>query len=188
LNKHITILFILFFSSFTSVNSAFSQSSDSTTNVEVDTSHTARKATILSAVIPGAGQIYNNLHRPITQKNRLWWKLPIIYGGLGASTYMYFENQKTFKEYRNLRLELLEGNTTIPYSDQQLSSIEEQYRKWRDLSIISGLAVYLLNVIDANVEGTLLHFDNSDDLSLNISPYFPVAQQTYAGVKLSINF
>lgn len=188
MNKLFTIVFILIFSSVTSVNFAYSQSSDTITSTEIDTSHTARKATILSAIIPGAGQIYNNFHRPQTQKNRLWWKLPIIYGGLGASTFMFFENQKTFTEYRNMRIELLEGNTTIPYSDQQLSSIEEQYRKWRDLSIISGLAVYLLNVIDANVEGTLLHFDNSDDLSLNISPYFPVKQQTYAGVKLSINF
>ncbi|MFC7668033.1 DUF5683 domain-containing protein [Hymenobacter humi] len=32
------------------------------------------KAALLSALMPGAGQIYN----------RRWWKLPLVYGGLGG--------------------------------------------------------------------------------------------------------
>lgn len=56
------------------------------------------------------------------------------------------------------------------------------------MSVIAALAVYVLNIIDANVEGTLLHFDDSDNLSINISPYFQPQLKTFAGAKLSINF
>ncbi|MGI9159904.1 MAG: DUF5683 domain-containing protein, partial [Saprospiraceae bacterium] len=35
-----------------------------------------RKAILLSFVLPGAGQAYN----------KKWWKIPIVYGALGALT------------------------------------------------------------------------------------------------------
>lgn len=166
----------------------YSQRDTTEANQEPDTVHTAKKATLFSAVLPGSGQIYNNFHRPETQKNRLWWKLPIIYGGLGTSAYFIINNQKSFNHFRDQRLALLKGDNTILYTDQQLASIEDQYRKWRDMSVIAALAVYVLNIIDANVEGTLLHFDDSDNLSINISPCFQLQQRTFAGVKFSINF
>lgn len=166
----------------------YSQSDTTETHLEPDTIHTAKKATLFSIILPGSGQIYNNFHRPETQKNRLWWKLPIIYGGLGTSAYFIINNQKSFHHFRDQRLALLNGDNTILYSDQQLASIEDQYRKWRDMSVIAALAVYVLNIIDANVEGTLLHFDDSDNLSINISPYFQPQLKTFAGAKLSINF
>ena len=44
-----------------------------------------KKSTILSTLIPGAGQVHNNSIRPLEIRNKLWWKLPIIYGGIVAT-------------------------------------------------------------------------------------------------------
>ena len=41
---------------------------------------TPSKAAFYSAIVPGLGQIYTGKY----------WKLPFIYGGLGASGYFYF--------------------------------------------------------------------------------------------------
>ena len=42
------------------------------------------KAAFYSAVLPGLGQVYN----------KRYWKLPLIYGGIGASIYYYDLNTK----------------------------------------------------------------------------------------------
>ena len=47
---------------------------------------------------------------------------------------------------------------------------KDKYRKWRDMSIFSLVAVYALSVIDAYVDASLSEFDISKDLSLKVSP------------------
>src|SRR6185503_9263541 len=43
-----------------------------------------------SAIIPGWGQIYN----------KKYWKLPIVYGALGVTGYIFVNNIKIYKEYK----------------------------------------------------------------------------------------
>ena len=52
--------------------------------------HSPRKAAIRSAILPGWGQIYN----------RKYWKLPIVYGALGVSGYVFFSNIQTYRDFR----------------------------------------------------------------------------------------
>src|SRR5437588_10353977 len=52
-----------------------------------DTLHNPHKAVMRSLMIPGWGQIYN----------RRWWKLPIVYGGLGLLGDVVVFNQKYYK-------------------------------------------------------------------------------------------
>lgn len=125
----------------------------------------ARKATIMSAALPGLGQIYN-------QK---YWKAPVIYLALGGIAYWGITNHNEYKYYsNNLRAENDDDPNTLNqtrYSSDQLISQKNYYKKFRDMSIIFGSLVYALNIIDANVDAHLKTFDVSDDLSLQIKPY-----------------
>jgi len=51
-----------------------------------------------------------------------------------------------------------------------LKILQSQYQRWRDLSVISFLGIYILQIIDANVEAHLFLFDSSDKLSFHLSP------------------
>lgn len=125
----------------------------------------ARKATIMSAIIPGAGQVYN----------RKYWKVPMIYAGLGGLGYLFVVNQQKFSYYsKNLKAEYDNDANTINetgYDGNQLQVLKSDYRKTRDLGIIGCAIIYAINILDANVDAHLKTFDVSDDLSLQIKPY-----------------
>lgn len=125
----------------------------------------SRKATILSAILPGAGQVYN----------KKYWKLPIIYAGLGGFGYMFaFYNGQYNVARKYLKAEYDGDSTTVNntgLSGDQLLVYKTKYRKFRDISVIGLAAVYVLNIIDANVDAHLKTFDVSDDLSLQIKPW-----------------
>jgi TM2 domain-containing membrane protein YozV len=123
----------------------------------------ARKATIMSACFPGLGQIYN----------RKYWKAPVIYVALGGIGYWGITNQDKYKYYsNNLRAANDDDVNTINetlYSSDQLITQKKYYQKYRDISIMLGALVYLVNIIDANVDAHLRTFDVSDDLSLQLN-------------------
>lgn len=159
--KWLTILSVFIFSS------SFSQEKDTSFN-----SRFVHRSTILSTIIPAAGQIHNNKIRPIDNRNRLWWKVPIIYGGLSFSGSLIIFNQSQFSSIRKERLNRLNGaaiNLYPEFQEGQLKTIQDQYRRQRDLSIIAFLGVYALQIIDANVEANLFLFDSSDKLSFNLN-------------------
>tara|TARA_B100000780_G_C21054021_1_gene423362 strand:+ start:167 stop:718 length:552 start_codon:yes stop_codon:yes gene_type:complete len=131
------------------------------------------RSTILSSVLPGSGQIHNNKIKPINLHNRLWWKLPMIYGGLGTATYLINYNHQEFRRIKDERLIRQSNNSPknyINYNSSQLKLLQNDFRRSRDFSIISFLGVYLLQIIDANVEAHLFLFDISDNLSFNFKP------------------
>ena len=55
---------------------------------ETKSPHTA---SILSAVLPGAGQFYNEKY----------WKIPIVYGAMGAALYFANDNNKNYINYKS---------------------------------------------------------------------------------------
>lgn len=128
--------------------------------------HSPKKASVLSAVLPGAGQIYN----------KKYWKVPVIYAGFAGLAYSFQFNQSRYVKYRNaLKYRLDEDASTTDnyigiYSDEQLSTLYQYYHRYRDLTVIGGAALYLLNIVDAAVDAHLFTFNVSDDLSMNIHP------------------
>jgi hypothetical protein len=125
----------------------------------------ARKATVMSAILPGLGQVYN----------RKWWKVPIIYAGLGGFGYLLTTNQAKYNYYgKNLKYENDGDPNTInetKYNSDQLLTLKNDYRKYRDLGLIGCAIIYALNIVDANVDAHLKTFDVSDNLGLEIKPY-----------------
>ena len=136
---------------------------------------------MLSAVFPGLGQIYN----------RKYWKLPIIYGGIGAMVYGLTWNHTTYIEYRNAYVDWsyrLDGipenqryNKVVPVGynfdevDEewfllQLENKKNSFRRDRDLLILGMLAAYIVNILDASVDAHLSDFDIGEDLSMKVSP------------------
>ncbi|MEO6303898.1 MAG: DUF5683 domain-containing protein [Bacteroidia bacterium] len=181
--RNLIILIFLFFAfNVSSQIDTIALGKDTTTQTKSQKKATysvARRASILSAIVPGLGQAYN----------KKYWKIPIIYAGIGGFGYMFLSNNKQYNLYRtNVRAYYDEDSTTMPaltqYSGDQLQTLKLQYRKYRDFAIIGFSIIYLINIVDANVDAHLRTFDVSDDLSIHIDPW----QSTYrtaAGYKMA---
>lgn len=149
--------------------------------------HSPKKAMLLSTVLPGAGQVYN----------KKWWKVPIIYAGIGISVYAAMWNKDQFDTYRNAWNIRNDGNEDTKdaydgiYSDLQLIQIQNYYDKNREISIAFAVGFYALNILDANVDAHLFEFDVSDDLSMKVEPTvmgFSRYTGTQVGLKLNLKF
>lgn len=144
----------------------------------------ARKATIMSAILPGAGQVYN----------KKYWKVPVIYAALGGLGYWGINNHIQYKYYSNNLAAMYDNDTntnnTTPYTADQLVIQKNYYKKYRDIAIMFGALVYAVNIIDANVDAHLKTFDISDDLSMKIKPYYNINYNNtlQTGLTLKLNF
>lgn len=157
-----------------------------------------RKATIMSLLIPGGGQIYN----------RKYWKLPIVYGGFAGCIYALTWNQATYTDYRVAYMDIMDDDpNTRSYEDflppnyeidtdveEWLKSVfknrKDKYRRYRDMSIFAFAGMYLISAVDAYVDAELSHFDISKDLSLDLTPQIMLDRrgQTSTGLSLAISF
>jgi len=136
--------------------------------------HSPAKATIMSAVMPGLGQIYN----------RKYWKVPIVYAAVGVSVGVFLKWQNEYGRWRRAYIDYFDGNPYTNYwktiynfsSTADIPNVltkgKDRYRTWRDWSIVAVVAVYALNILDANVDAHLMDFSLDDDISLNIRPCF----------------
>ena len=157
----------------------------------IDKEKFIKRSTVLSSLIPAGGQVHNNLIKPNHIKSRIWWKVPVIYGGMATAAYYIYFNQNEFSAIRSERLDRQNGATPslYPYySSSQLKIIQEQYRRYRDISVISLLGVYLLQVIDANVEANLFLFDTDDNLSMQFIVLPTFTNNTSFSPALTLNY
>ncbi len=157
----------------------------SDTTVVLDKKHSPLKATIMSAALPGLGQIYNGK----------WWKVPIIYGGFGGLIYSSVFNDLKCQTYRDAYLLRLDDDpTTVDqfagrYSDANLRELVDFYQRNRDLSLIFTGVLYALNIIDAAVDAHLKDFDVSDDLSISVRPTMqPMGATSMPAPALALTF
>lgn len=143
-------------------SASVSQGSDRDSSAYVP-SKSPKKAAIMSAILPGAGQVYNGKY----------WKVPIIYGGFGVAAYLANRYTNQYNLYRDAYREASDPNGTSPFPNVTPAAIKDTrntYRQWMELSYISIGIIYIFQIVDANVDAHLYDFDVSDDLSLNLQP------------------
>ncbi|MDP2176070.1 MAG: DUF5683 domain-containing protein [Bacteroidota bacterium] len=123
---------------------------------EKEKKHSPHKASIYSAVLPGLGQAYN----------KKYWKIPIVYVGLGASTYFMLSNRKELQERQNVLNLYFDGddNTKVPekYINTDIDVVKAErdfHRKNRDYGIIAIAGFYLINIVDAAIDAHFYGFD-----------------------------
>ena len=157
-------------------------------SLERDVKHPARTAVLLS-ILPGAGQIYNHIRMP-KGKKKAYWKVPLIYAGLGATGYFLVTNQITQKSLKDEYTIRQGGGIGNPkwnaYDDDGVLALYNQYQNWRDLSIIAVGAVYILQLVDAGVEAHFLSFDVSEDLTIAFEPV--MMDYRTGGFRMTLNF
>lgn len=142
------------------------------------------KAALWSAVIPGGGQFYN----------KAYWKIPIVYAGVGVLGYFLVDNNTKYQSFRSALLlrsdndpatvDKYANNPDFPslnvsngnLAEQNIKYRRDYYRRNRDLTILLCIGYYGLQIAEAYVHAHLKEFDVSDDLSLRIRPgLVPVA-------------
>jgi hypothetical protein len=190
---HLVISLILFLLS----SSAFAQKESDSLKIKGEkmvevsdttkTSHSPKKAAILSAVLPGAGQIYN----------KKYWKLPIVYGGMATAIYLAIDYRKEYFRYREGYRSLIDNdpNTVSEFENQPVTpegvrDVRDTYKNWMEMSFIAAGLVYVLNIVDASVDAHLMEFDVSDNLSIKAQPrvfYVRGIAQPSFGLSLSLS-
>ncbi|MBS2211699.1 hypothetical protein KEM09_09810 [Carboxylicivirga mesophila] len=166
----------------------------------IEKKHSPHKASFYAAILPGLGQAYN----------KKYWKIPILYAGIGGVGYAIHFNSKYYKKYKAAYRDFIirdPGNKSylefLPPSmtedqiygeyeqwfEEALNSKKQYYRRYRDLSYIGMVGIYVLQIVDAAVDAHFYNFDISDDLSMQVQPSMmaPIPGD-FAGVGLQVKF
>lgn len=177
--------------------SVFAQTEQDSLKIsKVDTSYIAEdeidilapsKAAFYSAVLPGLGQIYN----------KKWWKAPIVWGAIGTGVYFYVDNTNKFDRYRSAyKLEItgrpheFDGTGGKPLLTRDgLERAQNYYKKNRDLALFVTIGLYILNIIEANVDAHLPDKALNTRISFNPAVFStPVTNRAGFGAVISFNF
>lgn len=156
--------------------------STSDTSAQKIKHHSANKALLLSAVLPGLGQAYN----------KKYWKIPIVYAGIASLGYLIYYQNSRYQGYRNAYIYQVDGN---PYTlgvyngssnPTSLETGKNFYRRNLDLACVGMFVWYALNLVDATVDGHLYSFDVSDKLTMKLQPDFNFMALTNGGKAMSV--
>ncbi|MGA9212387.1 DUF5683 domain-containing protein [Kaistella sp.] len=143
------------------------------------------KAGLYSAILPGLGQYYN----------RKYWKIPIVWGGIGTGVGITLWNQKQYDRYRDAFVAELNGQqhefSHIPgVTKEVLGRTQDRAKRQRDYAIAITSLIYVLGIVDAVVDAHLYEGRKDPDLALKPTVIFDEFGKvnSKAGLSLSYNF
>ena len=147
---------------------------DGIVSFESDKEPLAGRATLYSALLPGLGQIYNGE----------LFKVPIYWGGLLVSSHLAMNFNTNYKRFKRIHNQATSDDPTIsadvPIDGETAKWYRDVYRRYRDYSIVATAAVYLLQIIDANVFAYMHDFEVTDDITMNVEPALISPYNEYA--------
>ena len=141
-----------------------------------------------SAILPGWGQY----------TNKKYWKIPLVYAGIGIPAYLFTRNLKQYKKARQAFILATDGDVSNDYLiEEPYYSVRMQPDRIRvfrnavrqnvDYAVLFFIILWGLNVADAAVDANLKTFDVSDNLSLQINGgYSPLANTNGVSIVLNI--
>ncbi|MFM7288146.1 MAG: DUF5683 domain-containing protein [Bacteroidota bacterium] len=135
------------------------------------------KVTLRAALLPGWGQI----------TNRAYWKVPVVWGGIGFMVYQTSQTADLYLTYRNAYRDRTDGdpNTVDPFvgKDTEASLIQKRdlLRRSRDAYVLLSLAAYALQILDAHVDAHLKAFDRLDFSVVPATPPSRIPLNPWAG-------
>jgi hypothetical protein len=112
-------------------------------------------AILLSAVLPGAGQIYTGGY----------WKVPIILGFGGYFAYEWTRMEDHYSSARSKYTESVVQGENGGLGNAQFLYERDFYHDERDRFAFYLAITYLLNIVDAYVGASLYNFDVGDNLT-----------------------
>jgi len=118
---------------------------------ELDLTHSPLKATLYALVLPGLGQAYN----------KKYWKMPIVWAGLGGIGYAINFNTNKYNEAKY--------EFGLEPSDQNQRALK-YWRRYVELSYIGLIVVYTLQVLDAYVDAQLFSWNVNENLGMGVAP------------------
>lgn len=140
-------------------------------------------------ILPGWGQAYN----------RSYWKIPIVYAGLGGLGYWFYYNNQQYKIYQTAYRYATDGDSTtnplfVPnvkaqQVEQGYRALRDGYRRTRDQSVIFIAGFYALQVVEAYVNAHLKYFDVEENLSMQVAPtLMQTSASTVPRAGIGVNF
>ena len=154
--------------------------------------HDPAKAALMSAFLPGAGQIYN----------KKYWKVPVVYAGLGGLGVWLGHNVVQHSAYTEAYKSFFDSDTVNTLShngyitETQINFKRKEFKRNLDVSAIALGVWYLLQIVDATVDAHLFEFDVNEDISIYFRP--DVRMKTarsinfesgiYSGVSIQVHF
>ena len=174
---------------FTTIASYIYFIGDAAVNYATNEVSAVNKATTLSTICPGAGQIYN----------KSYWRVPLVVGGFATTIYCIDWNNRGYQRFKKayrLRNDYDTNPNLYPsgspdefggrYAASFLKNLRNSYRRNRDLCIILTAGIYLLQIMDAHVDAHLRDYDISDDLSVDVTPVLNYAYHPSLGNTASV--
>ena len=125
------------------------------------------RAAFYAASLPGLGQAYN----------KDYWKIPIVVGALGTGIFFAVDNHNEFIRYRTAFKQRLagrmdeftivneDGTTEEIFTDEALIDAQDFFRRRKELSILITAGMYVLQILEANVDAHLTQYDVDDNIT-----------------------
>jgi len=166
-NSKFLIAFLLLGCAFAKAQTPIITADSIANNESYDPLRPARAA-FYAASLPGLGQVYN----------KDYWKLPIVYGALGTGVFVAIDSDREFQRFRTAfkqrlagridefsEVDPVTGEITEIFTEDALIRGQDIFRRRKELAILITAGMYVLQIIEANVDAHLSQYDVDDNLT-----------------------